>query len=305
MRAGFTITTLAARITFEQARAIEWTSMSRSRRSGPTLAESLREYGRGIGGGFLFSLPLILTMELWSAGWTVSPLRLLAGLAATFVLLCGYNAYAGLRHDTRLAEILVDSVEELGIGLALSAGILWMLGRIDASSSLPEVVGLTLVEGLFVAVGVSVGTAQLTGATGDHRQPEGRHQTLSSEIALALCGAVLVAANVAPTEEILILASEMGPRLLLAALASSLLLAATLLYFSNFRGSARFAGNRGLFGVVYGTAITCAAGLVASAAILWFFGRFDDHGLTLNVAQCVVLGLAGTLGAAAGRLLFR
>ena len=45
--------------------------------------------------------------------------------------------------------------------------------------------------------------------------------------------------------------------------------------------------------------------LVASAAILWFFGRFDDHGPTLNVAQCVVLGLAGTLGAAAGRLLFR
>lgn len=279
--------------------------MSRNRHGEPSIAESLREYGRGIGGGFLFSLPLILTMELWAAGVTVSPLRLLAGLAATFVLLCGYNAYAGLRHDTRLDEILVDSVEELGIGLALSAAILWMLGRIDGSSSLPEVIGLTLVEGLFVAVGVSVGTAQLTGATDEHQGAEGRQQTILSEVALALCGAILVAANVAPTEEILILASEMGPLLLLAALAASLGLAATLLYFSNFRGSARFAGSRGIFGVVHGTAITSAAGLVGSAAILWFFGRFDDHSLTLNVAQCVVLGLAGTLGAAAGRLLLR
>jgi len=279
--------------------------MSRPKHGGPPVSESLREYGRGIGGGFLFSLPLILTMEVWSAGVTVTPIRLLAGLGATFVLLCGYNAYAGLRHDTRFGEILVDSVEELGIGLALSAAILWMLGRIDASSSLPEAVGLILVEGFFVAVGVSVGTAQLTGGAEPHGEAAGRQQTISSELVLAVCGAVLIAANVAPTEEILVLASEMRPPLLLAALTSSLLLAATLLYFSDFRGSARFADTRGAFAVVHGTAITCAAGLAASGALLWFFGRFDDHGAALNVAQCVVLGIAGTLGAAAGRLLLR
>lgn len=280
--------------------------MSRSRRGGPTTTESLREYGRGIGGGFLFSLPLILTMEVWSAGVTVPPAHLLAGLAATFVLLCGYNAYAGLHHETRLGEILVDSVEELGIGLALSAGILWMLGRIDLSTGLSESVGLILVEGLFVAVGVSVGTAQLTGGDDQSRgSVQGRQQSISSELVLAFCGAVLIAANVAPTEEILLLASELRPVHLLATILASLALAATLLYFSNFRGSARFAGERGIFGVVHGTAITYAAGLVASAALLWFFGRFERHGLTLNVAQCVVLGLAATLGGAAGRLLLR
>jgi putative integral membrane protein (TIGR02587 family) len=280
--------------------------MSRSRRGHPPIAESLQEYGRGIGGGFLFSLPLILTMEVWSAGITVAPARLLPGLIATFVLLCGYNAYAGLHHDARLDEILVDSVEELGIGLALSAGILWMLGRIDFSTALPEALGLVLVEGLLVAVGVSVGTAQLTGGD-DHSRgvPQGRQQALSSELVLAFCGAVLIAANVAPTEEILMLASEMSPALLLATLCASLALAATLLYYSNFTGSARFASTRGLPGVVRGTAITYATGFIASAALLWFFGRFDDHSLTLNIGQCVVLGLAATLGAAAGRLLLR
>ena len=280
--------------------------MSRSRRGHPSIAESLREYGRGIGGGFLFSLPLILTMEVWSAGTAVAPVRLLVGLMATFVLLCGYNAYAGLHHETRIDEILVDSIEELGIGLALSAGILWMLGRIDLSMGGAEALGLILVEGLFVAVGVSVGTAQLTGGDDQGRgSAQGRQQAISSELVLASCGAVLIAANVAPTEEILLLASEMRPALLLTTLAASLTLAATLLYFSNFTGSARFAGERGVFGVVHGTAITYAVGLVASAALLWFFGRFQGHSLTLNVGQCVVLGLPATLGAAAGRLLLR
>lgn len=281
--------------------------MPPARRRGPATIDSLREYGRGIAGGFLFSLPLILTMEVWAAGATVPPLRLLAGLAATFVLLCGYNAFAGLHHESTLGEVLVDSIEELGIGLALSAIILLLLGRIGPGSGLSEALGLILVEGLFVAVGVSVGTAQLSGGgEAEWRgQPQGRHQTIWSEVVLAACGAVLVAANVAPTEEILLLAAEMGPPLLLATMASSLALAAILLYFSHFAGSARFADAGGLVGIVHGTAITYAAALAASAAILWFFGRFDQHAMTLNAAQCVVLGLAGTLGASAGRLLLR
>ena len=279
---------------------------TRSRRQGPTTAESLREYGRGIAGGFLFSLPLMLTMELWAAGVAVPPGRLIAGLAGTFVLLCGYNAYAGLRHDSNLREVAVDSVEELGIGLALSAGILLLLGRIGESGSAPEAIGLVVVVGLFAAVGVSVGTAQLSGqGDTDRGLPKGRHQSVWSELALALCGAVLVAANVAPTDEILFLASELRPLQLLATLLTSMALAATLLYYSDFSGSARFADTRGLLGVVHGTVITSAAALVVCAALLWFFGRFQQHALTLNVAQCVVLGLPGTLGGAAGRLLLR
>jgi putative integral membrane protein (TIGR02587 family) len=277
-------------------------------RRGPTTVDSLREYGRGIAGGFLFSLPLILTMEVWAAGVLVPPMRLLAGLAATYILLCGYNAYAGLHHETRLSEILVDSVEELGIGLTLSASILLLLGRIGPDSGWSEALGLIVVEGLFVAVGVSVGTAQLMGGgddSGGRRGPHGRHQTIWSELTLAFCGAVLIAANVAPTEEILLLASSMGPPLLLAAVGTSLLLAATLLYFSHFTGAARFAEAKGAFAVLHGTAITYASALAASAVILWFFGRFAQHGLFLNLAQCVVLGIAGTLGASAGRLLLR
>lgn len=76
------------------------------------------------------------------------------------------------------------------------------------------------------------------------------------------------------------------------------------LYFSHFAGAARFAETKA-FAILHGTAITYASALAAPAVILWFFGRFAQHGLFLNVAQCVVLGIAGTLGASAGRLLLR
>ncbi|MBA2305904.1 MAG: TIGR02587 family membrane protein [Acidobacteria bacterium] len=277
-----------------------------STQHGPTTADSLREYGRGIAGGFLFSLPLILTMEMWDAGAVIPPARLAAGLLATFVLLCGYNAYAGLRYDSSFREVVIDSIEELGIGLVLSVAVMFLLGRVNAASATAEVLGLVVVEGLFVAVGVSVGTAQLSGAGGkDSGMPKGRQETLSSELVLAFCGAVLIAANVAPTEEILVLASSMSSLQLVGVLSASIALAATLLFYSDFTGSARFAGNRGLVGVIHGTAITYAAALIASAGILWFFGRFHQHALALGVAQCVVLGFVGTLGASAGRLLLR
>ena len=73
-------------------------------RRAPTTAESLQEYGRGIGGGFLFSLPLFLTMETWSAAVTMAPGRLVMAVLATFVLLCGYNLYA-VRNPNKLARL--------------------------------------------------------------------------------------------------------------------------------------------------------------------------------------------------------
>ena len=127
----------------------------------PRIAESLREYARGLAGGLLFSLPMLYTMEIWWTGFLASPLRLSAGLAATFGLLILYNLFAGLREDASFAEVLIDSVEEMGLGLVGAALLLWMLGRIEPSMSLPEITGKIVAEGLVMAIGFSIGTAQL------------------------------------------------------------------------------------------------------------------------------------------------
>lgn len=272
---------------------------------GPSVRDSISEYGRGIAGGFLFSLPLLFTMEVWEAGLSLSPLRLLVGLVATYALLCGFNAFAGLRHDSNLTEIAIDSVEELGIGLTLAALVLFLLGRFPEGGGLQEITGLIVLEGLLVAVGVSVGTAQLAGSDDEPRgAPQGRHASIWSELVLAVCGATLVAANVAPTDEVVRLGAEITPWQTIAVMALSLVQAATLMYFSRFVGSRRLA-RRSPLTVVHGSAITYAAALLASAAMLAFFGRFAGHPLSLNIAMTVVLAFAGTLGASAGRLLLR
>jgi uncharacterized membrane protein len=57
--------------------------------------------------------------------------------------------------------------------------------------------------------------------------------------------------------------------------------------------------------VLVGTVVTYSVALAASALILGFFGRFDEAGLSACVAQTVVLGVAATMGASAGRLLLQ
>jgi putative integral membrane protein (TIGR02587 family) len=237
----------------------------------------------------------------------VSPLRLLAGMAAAFVLLCAYNAYAGIRYDSGPAEIAIDSVEELGIGLVLAAVVLVLMGRLAPGMSSLEIIGKIIVEGLFVAIGVSIGTAQLSSPQEEQKggSPHADRHTLAAEIALALCGAVVVGANVAPTEEILLLGAEMNVWQLLGTMAASMLLALMLLFFSHFKGSARFADTRGIVGLAEGTFVTYGAALVASAGMLAFFGRFAGQRPAMATAIAVVLALPATLGAAAGRLLLK
>src|SRR5690606_30357873 len=112
-------------------------------------------------GGLLFSLPLLYTMEIWRIGFLSDPGALLAYVGVTLLLLLGYNRYAGMRRDANWWEVFVDSIEEMGIGLVVAAAVLFMLGQLTFQMSLFEVVGKIVAESMTVAVGVSIGTAQL------------------------------------------------------------------------------------------------------------------------------------------------
>jgi putative integral membrane protein (TIGR02587 family) len=300
-----------------------WRAPSKRQAAGRPIARSLQEYGRGIAGGILFSLPLLYTMEVWWAGFSIHPWRLLGAVLATLVLLLGYNRYAGLRSDASMIEVLIDSIEELGIGLVVSTIVLWMLGRIRFDMPANEIAGKIVVESLVVAIGVSVGTAQLSGGddgdddsgmdggNDDARQPNGKQQSAQSasafvgQLVLACCGAVLIAANIAPTEEIIMLAVELAPwRLILLALIS-LLLSTLILYFSDFKSAQRLAPDESYLGIFSGAVITYMVALLTSAALLWFFGSFDGLAPITCLAATVVLSVAAVLGASAGRLLLQ
>ena len=70
-------------------------------------------------------------MEVWWAGFSATPLQLLLLVVVTYLLLLGYNRYAGMRPGVSWRSIMIDSVEEMGIGLALSFAVLFVLNRIQ------------------------------------------------------------------------------------------------------------------------------------------------------------------------------
>ncbi len=280
-----------------------------SRVSERPVSKSLQEYGRGVAGGLMFSLPLLYTMEVWWVGFIAHPYRLLAYVVVTFLLLLGYNRYAGLRRDSSMKEVAIDSVEEMGMGLFLAGLVLFLLGRITIEMPANEIVGLIVVEAMTVAIGVSIGTAQL-GAGGKEDEGLGASSSkneihFGGQMVLGFLGAILFAANLAPTEEIVIVGIETSWLKLVGVAVFSLLIAFLILHYSDFKGAEQFVRADRPTLILLGSVLTYAIALSASALILWFFGRFDGVTIYTALAQTVALGLAGTLGASAGRLLLQ
>ena len=273
------------------------------------LLESFQEYGRGIIGGLLFSVPMLYTMEVWWHGFIASPQRLLYFVAATFVLLLAYNRYAGMRRDSGWREIVVDSIEELGIALLLSSLILFLLGRIGAESNWQSILGKIVVEAMIVAIGVSIGTAQLGGGSDEDGGKDGSSHSDGpdpwAQTVIAFCGATVFAANVAPTEEIVMISLQVSPARLLGLAALSILIGAVTLFFSGFVGAKRFVLRDGMFTIVFAVVTCYATALASSAMMLWFFGRFEGASLPVIVSMIVTLGFPAVLGASAGRLLIQ
>ncbi len=277
-----------------------------------SIRESLQEYGRGIAGGLIFALPLLYTMELWNAAFTISPEKLLLYFGFTFSILLLYNRHAGLRSDASYIEVLIDSIEELGLGLLLSFLVQYLLGRIGGDHTLYEITSRVVIQGATLAIGISVGTAQLgtkeskddSGLEGDNSEDSGSYNYLGQS-GIALCGAILFTANIAPTDEVGILAREASPGRLASIVAVSLLLGSTILYFSEFRGTDRHLPHRGWTWMSREIVTSYAAALAASALIITFFESFPAATRDQFVASVIVVSLPAMLGASAGRFLLQ
>lgn len=257
----------------------------------------------------MFSLPVIYTMEVWWAGIELSSTRLLVMIAFTAALLFGYNTYAGVRHNETWAGIVIDSVEEFGLALVVSAAALSLFGRIVLHEPLREIVGKVVLEALLVSIGISIGTAQIqTGEDEDDDAPRrrgARPRDIWGVLAVSACGAVVFATNIAITDEVVVLALESGPYHLLAMVFASLLLSAIISLHSNLLENSRSESRFAAVTYIFGTTLSYSIALLVSGLILYLFGRFDGVALTPCLAMIIVLSVPTTLGAAAGKLLIR
>ena len=279
-----------------------------------SIQASLKEYGRGITGGLLFSLPMLYTMELWWAGFIANSMQLVIYFMVGICLLMLYNRYVGIRNDNSFIECLLESFEEMGLAIILTIFILWITGRISNVMSLSEISGKVIVESITVAIGISVGKSQLGSDKNDEEDEKVIDQEkedssppdLIRAISIALCGTILIASNVAPTEEVVVIAMESEVYKIFMIAVLSIGIGGAVLYYINFTGTEVMRVEPGQHKkALAGTLIMYAIALSSSAFMLWFFGRFTGLGLEGIVAETVVLGFPATLGASAGRLLIQ
>lgn len=276
---------------------------------------TLKEYGRGIIGGLIFSLPLIYTEEMWWTGFIASPYNLIIYILATFLLLIGFNKYSGTRKGGTFLELCHESVEEIGIAFLTSFIFLMLINKINFEMSLMEILGKIVVESMAVAIGISVGTAELGQKNGDEeeeeneqdseedQEPESPTQGLLSISVLSICGAILFASPVAPTYEILKIAMVTSPIHQILILVAGLLLSIVIIYYSDFMGSRR--EEISTYEMILHAIVGFLAAVISSFFLLWFFGRIDGFGLQIVIGQIIVLSIPGIIGACAGRLLIK
>ena len=116
-----------------------------------------------------------------------------------------------------------------------------------------------------------------------------------------VAGALFLALNMAPTEEMILIAYKMSPLHVAALMLVSIGLMHAIVYNVGFPGQE--VHDRPLAAFVHYTLAGYGLVLLTSLYVLWVFGRTQGHGLAEIVDAVVVLSFPGAIGAAAARLL--
>ena len=300
----------------------------------------LEDLVRGASGGFLFGIPLLYTMEAWWIGSETNPPLMLGVLAFTFLIAFLLNRTDGFRQvkPDCPAQALRDSIDVIAIGAVCTAFVLILLQQITVSTPLDEALGKVVIEGMPFTIGAALaGSTLLTQnkvqpSDDDSRSPHrtspklkmiGRspqpssqerarkshpqhtrlQQTLGS-IGATLVGAIIIAFNIAPTDEVPMLAAAITAPWLLAMIGASLLISYCIVFVAGFTARQNRPYYQGLFRrPLSETLVSYLVSLLAAAFMLWLFHRLNfGHPWTLWLKQTIILGLPATVGGAAGRL---
>ena len=275
---------------------------------------------RGASGGFLFGIPLLYTMEVWWIGSETSPPLMLGILATTFVVVFLLNRTEGFRKtkSKKFFDTLIDSVEALALGIICATCILILFGEINEGTPLNEALGKLILESVPFALGAALADGVLSGDrwSSPNRQDSDNQDVQANkadnsklnatlaDIGATLIGAMIIAFNIAPTDEVPMLDAAASPPWLLAIIAASLIISYCIVFEAGFTTQEKRRQQEGLFQRPISETVMCyLVSLFASMFMLFFFHRlsFNDP-WTMWLSHTLVLGLPAAIGGAAGRL---
>jgi putative integral membrane protein (TIGR02587 family) len=210
---------------------------------------------------------------------------------------------------------MMDSVEALAIGLLCAATILILLQEVTLETPLDESLGKIIFEAVPFALGVALARTLIRGGDGEEGQADDevlsgsqrqkkRYQAILADIGATAVGALIVAFNIAPTDEIPTLAAAASAPWLLAVIAFSLAISYGIVFVAGFTAQQKRLQQEGLFQhPLVETVMSYLISLAVAASILWFFHRLgiaDPWPIWLR--HTILLGLPATIGGAAGRI---
>jgi putative integral membrane protein (TIGR02587 family) len=269
-------------------------------------------------GGFLFGIPLLYTVELWSIGSATEPLWLLGALGIGFMGVFLISLAETLRRHGRFnwQDNLIETIEVLAIGLLCALISLVLIRRITGETPLSELLGKLVFEGISFAFGAALATSLLNKNGG--RTGERSGQTADSpvdhppdvrdawaDVDATLLGAFIIAFNIAPTDEVGILANATPTLWLLVMILASLMLSYLIVFAAGFTNQDERQHQPGWFQrPLSETVLAYLISLIASAFMLWFFHQLHPGDPWQKwLSSTIVLGLPASIGGAAGRII--
>jgi putative integral membrane protein (TIGR02587 family) len=275
---------------------------------------------RGACGGFLFGIPLLYTMEVWWIGSLAKAQFLMTAIALMFIVVYLLNYTEGFRKRryTGLAhQAVMDTVEAIAIGIACSTFVLLLLQELTPETSLKESLGKIIFESVPFALGVALANQFLGETENSNGKGQGSDrennttknkgdelQATFVDVGGTLIGATIIAFNIAPTDEVPMLAAATSPLWELAMIAASLLISYGIVFQAGFSNQQKRKEQKGIFQRPSSeTIMSYLVSLLAGAFMLWFFQKltFSDP-WTMWLDHTLILGLPATIGGAAGRL---
>jgi putative integral membrane protein (TIGR02587 family) len=267
----------------------------------------LKGLSRAFAGAVIFSFSIVMTMEMWSLGFSIPPYRLIIYILLSIPLLTGLSYFVGFKETENLWDDLIDAFVGYAVGFVSSAILLYLFGLIDATMSYYEIIGKISLQAVTAAIGAMYAQSELGHVEKDADiDEEEKEDELSywGELFLMFIGAIFLAMNPAATEEVYLIAFKMSVwQVILLALVSIVMMHA-FVYTVGFKGGEE-RDEETSFWIVFlrFTVVGYAIALLMSFYLLWTFGSIDGMSLKEVIEITIVLGFPAALGAAASRVI--
>ena len=266
-------------------------------------AQFAQGLARAFAGAVIFGLPLLMTMEMWWLAFTMQPTRLAVLVALFLPLLVALSWHVGFEPTFDWKEDILDALVAFAVGTATAVVVLSLLGALTTEMGPREWVGKVSLQAVPGSIGALLAQSTL-GEAGAGSDVRGGRTTYFSELFIMAIGALFLAFNVAPTEEVLLIALQMSEAQALVLALASLAVMHAFVYSVAFRGRPQEHGQAPWWSLLARfTVVGYAIALLLAGFLLWAFGRLDGLLRGATARMVVVLGFPASVGAAASRLM--